>query len=150
MILSLATLAMGMIIGYLGQRSGFCSTGSIQNFLITKDLRFLRETAAFTVAAVAGYFVMSSFGVMPGFPAFARAEDPVSIYGACIDPYGGSNVPGILVLTVAGGFGVGLFSVIAGGCPFRQHIRASEGDRGSVAFVMGFYLAAIAAGFILK
>ncbi len=150
-MLSLATLAMGMIIGYLGQRSGFCSTGSIRDFLLTRDTRLLRDVAALIAAAFAGYVLMAALGIMPGFPAFVKSGNAVSVYGACINPYGEQygNVPEILVLTIIGGLGVGLFSVIAGGCPFRQHVRASEGDRGSVAFVVGFYLAGIAAGFIL-
>ncbi len=151
MIVSLATLAMGIIIGYLGQRSGFCSTGSIRNFLITKDVRLLRDAAAFVAAALAGFLLISLAGFAPGFPAFAKAENAASVYAACIDPYGeqGSNAQVIVLLTILGGFGVGMFSVLADGCPFRQHVRASEGDRGSLAFILGFYFAAIAFGFII-
>ncbi len=151
MIVSLSTLAMGIIIGYLGQRSGFCSTGSLRNFLITKDTRLLKDMTAFIAAAFAGFMLISLTGFAPGFPAFAQAGNAVSVYTACIDPYGeqGGGAQGILILTILGGFGVGLFSVMADGCPFRQHVRASEGDRGSLAFVLGFYLAAVGAGFIL-
>ncbi|VVB88242.1 Sulphur transport [uncultured archaeon] len=150
LILSIATLAMGIIIGYLGQRSGFCSTGSIRNFLLTRNAHFLRDVAALTVTAFAGYLLLSAAGITHGFPAFASAGNVMAVYGACINPYASDgNVQNIVILTILGGFGVGLFSVMADGCPFRQHVRASEGDRGSVAFILGFYLAAIAFGFLI-
>ena len=151
MIVSLATLAVGIIIGYLGQRSGFCSTGSIRGFLITRDKRLLMDVAALTVVAFTGYFLLSIAGIAHGFPAFAKpAENIVSVYSACVNPYGteGGITLEIVVFTIIGGLGVGMVSVIANGCPFRQHVRASEGDRGSLAFILGFYLAAVASGFI--
>ena len=152
MIISLATLVVGIIIGYLGQRSGFCSTGSIRGFLITRDKRLLMDVAALTVVAFTGYFLLSISGITHGFPAFAKpAENIVSVYSACVNPFGAQSgiTPAIVVFTIIGGLGVGMVSVIANGCPFRQHVRASEGDRGSLAFVLGFYLAGIAAGFFL-
>ncbi len=152
MIVSLATLVIGIIIGYLGQRSGFCSTGSIRDFIVTRDKRLLRDVAALTAAAFTGYFLLSLTGITHGFPAFARpAGNIVSVYSACVNPYGteGSITPEIMIFTIIGGLGIGMVSVIANGCPFRQHVRASEGDRGSLAFILGFYLAAVASGFIL-
>ena len=150
MIVSLATITVGIIIGYLGQRSGFCSTGSIRGFLITRDRRLLMDVAVLTVAAFLGYLILSIAGIIHGFPAFAKSAG-VSLYSACVNPYGAESVitPAIVVFTIIGGLGVGVVSVIANGCPFRQHVRASEGDRGSLAFILGFYLAGIAAGFFL-
>jgi len=152
LIVSLATLVIGIIIGYLGQRSGFCSTGSIRGFLITRDKRLLRDVVALTAVAFTGYFLLSLAGIAHGFPVFARPTgNIVSVYSACVNPYvaEGSITAEIVIFTIIGGLGVGLVSVIANGCPFRQHVRASEGDRGSLAFVLGFYLAGIAAGFFL-
>jgi uncharacterized membrane protein YedE/YeeE len=110
------------------------------------------DVAVLTAAAFTGYFILSFAGIIHGFPAFAKpAENIVSVYSACVNPYGaeGGITLTIVVFTIIGGFGVGIVSVIANGCPFRQHVRASEGDRGSLAFILGFYLAAVASGFFL-
>jgi uncharacterized membrane protein YedE/YeeE len=46
-------------------------------------------------------------------------------------------------LAVLGGAGLGLFSVLAGGCPLRQHVMASEGDKSSMSYLVGFYVGAV-------
>jgi uncharacterized membrane protein YedE/YeeE len=48
----------------------------------------------------------------------------------------------VFVLTVAGGFVVGYFSILANGCPFRQHVLAAQGTISSMTYLMGFFIGA--------
>jgi len=44
---------------------------------------------------------------------------------------------------LAGGFLVGVFSVIAGGCVMRQHVLCAQGDRNALFYLVGFYGAVV-------
>jgi len=48
-----------------------------------------------------------------------------------------------VVLAAAGGFGVGYFSILANGCPFRQHVLAAQGSISSIFYLGGFFAGAI-------
>jgi uncharacterized membrane protein YedE/YeeE len=50
-------------------------------------------------------------------------------------PYSGSY----LTLTIIAAFGLGLLSVLANGCPFRQHVMAAQGISGAAYYLVGFY-----------
>ena len=164
--ISIATLVIGFIIGYMGQRSGLCIVGGIRNFHLTRDTYLLKGVLAIVIVAGAGFFITSMIGgPAEDFPAFDEGLSGIgSLYNACKDPLrindasngngnDNNNVTNILsyvFLTLLGGFGLGIFSVLAIGCPFRQHVRTSEGDRSALAYIMGFYLAALVFGFTVK
>jgi len=44
-----------------------------------------------------------------------------------------------LTLAVIGGLGYAFFSVMAEGCPLRQHVNASTGNGMSIFYLLGFY-----------
>jgi uncharacterized membrane protein YedE/YeeE len=44
-----------------------------------------------------------------------------------------------LALTLLGAFALGFFSVLANGCPFRQHVLAAQGVAGAAYYLVGFY-----------
>jgi hypothetical protein len=46
-------------------------------------------------------------------------------------------------LTIGGGLGVGFFSTLANGCPFRQHVLAAQGVVSSMAYLAGFFAGAV-------
>ncbi len=48
-----------------------------------------------------------------------------------------------LLLAFIGGIMVGFFSVLAGGCPFRQHVMAAEGSRSALSYILGFAIGAV-------
>ena len=124
-----------------------------------RDTHLLKGVIAIITAAAVGFFVLHlAGGGAQDFPAFtSRLSGNIeSLYNPCTNPLGNvdhessNTVFGIVILTIIGGAGVGLFSVMADGCPFRQHIRASEGDKGSLVYILGFYFAALVFGFIVK
>ena len=124
MTAAVATLVIGVILGYLGQRSRMCFVGGIRDFILVRDTYLLRGLFAFGLTAwltfpLAGLVA----GTRPG-------------------PFGAADAV-LVVLTGLGGFGVGYFSVLANGCPLRQHVLAAQGVRSSVAYLGGFFAGAV-------
>lgn len=156
LMVSAGTLIIGFIIGYLAQRSKFCTIGGIRNFYLARDMYLLKGVLVLVATASIGYlFTHAAGGPAMDFPAFTTGFTGTfdTIYSSCINPAGQgheSPVMGVVLLTLTGGLGVGLFSVMADGCPLRHHVRASEGDSGSLAYVAGFYLAALLFGLLVQ
>jgi uncharacterized membrane protein YedE/YeeE len=124
MIASLATLGIGLLIGYLGQRSRFCNVSGIRDFVMLKDSFRFKGLVGLALGAGVGYFVFRLLG------------GAINNYPLGMDVLS----PGILITTTVGGLGFGFFSVYAEGCPLRQHVMASEGKRSAWLYLFGFYL----------
>lgn len=113
-------LAAGLALGVLAQRSRFCITGSIRNFMLmglrTSALYGLLTfvAAAVIVAVSTGRFHLGMYG-QPG----AHLEYIWSFLGMGL---------------------VGWISVLIGGCPFRQLIKAGEGDADAGLVVIGMFI----------
>jgi uncharacterized membrane protein YedE/YeeE len=124
MIPSLATLALGILIGYLGQRSRFCNVSGVRDFIMLKD--------SFRFKGLVGLIL----GAATGYAVFHFAGGAINNYPLGMDIVSS----GILIATVAGGLGLGFFSVFAEGCPFRQHVMAAEGKKSAWFYLIGFYI----------
>lgn len=123
--INVATLIAGGIIGYLWQRSKACSISGYRDFYLFKDTYLLKTVLGMFVGALIGFVVLKSFS-----------------------PYEGNflallNTPGLtldtMLLIFIGGIGFGLFSVLAGGCPTKQHVAAASGSKTSMLYLLGFY-----------
>lgn len=121
----IASLITGMIIGYMGQRSRMCFVGGIRDYIIIRDTNLLKGVLAFFIAALLAFQV---FGLI----------SPESI--------GSLPQPDLLslVFVILGGFGVGIFSTLSNGCPFRQHVLAAQGIFSSITYLAGFFFGAVA------
>ena len=133
MIVAVSTLLFGVFIGYLGQRSGSCFISG------TRDLYFIRNSYLFKaiIGALAGSF--GGFVIFNGLGIDLRGTYDFLIL---------LDRPGLFsTITVAfaiiGGLGLGFFSVLAEGCPFRSHVRASEGRGDALHYILGFYVGII-------
>ncbi len=125
MIAALATLAVGVLIGYMGQRSRFCTISGIRDFFVTKDSFRLKGLIGLIVGGAIGYTAFHFLGgKIPDFPLGMT----------------GMQSSGILIATVIGGIGLGFFSVFSEGCPFRQHVMAAEGRESAMFYLIGFYI----------
>jgi uncharacterized protein len=124
MTAAIATLVIGVIIGYLGQRSRMCFVGGIRDFILVRDTYLLRGLIAFGLTAWLAFPLVGLFS----------GSRPVSFASADVIT---------ILLTVIGGFGVGYFSTLANGCPFRQHVLAAQGVRSSIAYLAGFLAGAV-------
>jgi len=123
----LMALGAGLLVGWLAQRSRFCTVGAIRDFLMMGDAHLLKGIIAFTVVAFAGNYLLGTF--KPGFE-----NQPVAHSDQLWNFLG-------MVLS-------GLAFTLAGGCPGRQLIMAGEGDSDAGIFVIGMLAgAAIAHNF---
>ena len=124
MIAVAATLVTGIIVGYLVQRSRFCSIGGFRDYFLARDTYLLKGYLGLLIGA-APAFVLFKFagGEVPNFPL-------------------GMDLPPIvpLMAMIVGGIGLGFCSVLAGGCPTRQHVMAAEGKESAVFYLVGFYV----------
>ncbi|MBI2186737.1 MAG: YeeE/YedE family protein [Acidobacteria bacterium] len=125
MTAAVASLLVGLVLGYLGQRSRMCFVGGIRDFLLVRDTALLKGLAAFALSA---------------WIAFPLAR---LVAGAARDAAGSVDAVTAL-LTVAGGFGVGYVSTLANGCPLRQHVLAAQGVTSAMTYLAGFFAGAVA------
>ncbi len=123
--INVATLIAGGIIGYLWQRSKACSISGYRDFYLFKDTYLLKTVLGMFVGALIGFVVLKSFSPNEG--------NFLSLL----------NTPGLtldtMLLIFIGGIGFGLFSVLAGGCPTKQHVAAASGSKTSMLYLLGFY-----------
>ncbi|MBI5444759.1 MAG: YedE-related selenium metabolism membrane protein [Deltaproteobacteria bacterium] len=101
------SLGAGLALGASSQRSRFCVTGSLRDLMLTRSLWPAAGLLLALAAAIATNVATGQFRL-------GYADQP------------GSHLEwawGLLGMGL-----VGVVAVLAGGCPFRQIIRAGEGD----------------------
>ncbi len=112
----LMTLAAGLIVGGLAQRTRLCLVGGIRDYILFKDSYLLLGFISILIVTLVGNMALGIFNVgFLGQPV-AHAD-------------GLWNFLGMVV--------VGWGSVLLGGCPLRQLILAGEGNTDSVVTVLG-------------
>jgi len=129
-IVSISSLVIGGIIGYLGQRSRMCTIGGLRDYVLVRDTGLLKGVAAMLVTA---WVVFGLLSLLDG-SAIGRG-----LIAAGTSPSGLTALAALLV----GGIVLGLVATFSGACPLRQHVLAGQGRVGAWAFLAGFYLAAI-------
>jgi len=117
----LISLAAGLIVGWLAQRSRFCTVGAIRDLVITKDAYLFKGILAFVAAAFVTNMALGQFH--PGFE-----NQPVAHTMQLWNFFG-------MVLS-------GLAFTLAGGCPGRMLIMSGEGDADAGVFVTGMLVGA--------
>lgn len=121
------SLAAGLIIGALAQKTRLCTVGGFRDMILFRDSHLLVGLITLVIVALIGNIVTGNFN--PGF-----ANQPIA------HTDGLWNFLGMAV--------VGWASVLLGGCPMRQLILAGEGNTDSVVCIMGLLMgAAIAHNF---
>jgi len=115
------SLIAGIALGAICQRSRFCITGSLRDAMLTRTF----WPAIGVTAALLGALILNVF------------TDQLSV-GYYDQP--GAHLEWIWSAT--GMILVGIVSVYVGGCPFRQIVRAGEGDLDALTVVAGMVLGA--------
>lgn len=149
----LVTLLLGILIGYLAQRSGYCSVGGFRDYLLFRHTRILSGYLTLIVASFAGYllFWFLTPSAMEHF-FWALTSNPLSpIPGAP----GGLNLAAYLIFAAIPGFLVGFICILLGGCPIRQTVMASEGSYKAAFFFIGMaagsiIFAAVVSGWVVS
>jgi hypothetical protein len=115
------SLIIGLLIGFLAQRSRFCTMGAIRDFILFRQMHLLSGFIALIVTALVVNFVLGQF--KPGFEGQPVAHT--------------MHLWNFLGMTLSG-----LAFCLAGGCPGRQLFLAGEGDGDAAVFVLGMIVGA--------
>ena len=114
-------LAVGLLVGWLAQRSRFCTVGAIRDLVMIKDPHLFNGVMAFIVVAFIVNLALGQFN--PGFEGQPVAHT--------------DHLWNFMGMVLAG-----LCFTLAGGCPGRQFIMSGEGDGDSSIFVLGMLVGA--------
>lgn len=117
----IVALLVGLAVGFLAQRSRFCTMGAFRDFILFKQNHLLLGLISLVVFAFVVNLIVGQFH--PGF-----AEQPVA-HTMHIWNFGGMAL-------------AGLAFALAGGCPGRQLFLAGEGDGDAAVFVLGMIVGA--------
>jgi uncharacterized protein len=163
--LTAAVAVLGLVVGYLAQRSRMCFVAGFRDFLLVRDRELLRgffafvatiwvlTTALYSVGLMrkgapeyGGTVLGSSEGVRPG----AGGSSGSGSRGGGTGPAYNDGIrhlfltPALdrfMLVTFAGGWVIGILSTFAGGCVMRQHVLAAQGNRDSLFYLLGFFSA---------
>ena len=117
----LVSLIVGLAVGFLAQRSRFCTMGALRDLILFRQTHLFNGLLALLVLAVVTNLLVGQFH--PGF-----AKQPVA------HTMHFWNAAGMVL--------AGLAFALAGGCPGRQLFLAGEGDGDAAVFVMGMIVGA--------
>jgi YedE family putative selenium metabolism protein len=115
------SLAAGLFIGAIAQRSRFCTMGSLRDIILAKDFHLASGVVTLLIFATVFNFIYGQF--KPGF-----AGQPVAHT---------VHLWNFLGMALSG-----LAFALAGGCPGRQLILSGEGDSDAAVFVVGMIVGA--------
>lgn len=123
----LISLAAGLIVGALAQRTRLCMVGGIRDVILFREWKLLLGFVAILVSALAVNLVLTAVtGTAYFTPGFAG--QPVAHTDGLWNALGMALV----------GFGC----VLLGGCPLRQLVLAGEGNTDSAVSVIGMMVGA--------
>ncbi|MDD3269936.1 MAG: YedE family putative selenium transporter [Syntrophomonadaceae bacterium] len=115
------SLAAGLLVGFLAQRTRLCLSGGIRDFLLIQDNTLLLGFIGIFIGALLLNIYFGFF--KPGF-----APQPVA------HPQHIWNFLGLYL--------VGMTATLLGGCPLRQLILSGEGDTDAASVVVGMIVGA--------
>lgn len=135
------TLVLGLLIGYLAQRSGYCSIGGFRDYFLFRHTRLLSGYVTLIVASFAGYFIfwLLTPASMEHFFWAVTSGPATPIPGAPA----GLDTTAYLIFSIVPGFLVGFIAVLLGGCPIRLTVMASEGNYKAAWFLVGMCVGSI-------
>lgn len=116
------SLGLALAVGALSQRSRFCVTGQVRDLVLTRRAESGLGLYAFALAALAA-------NVLFGLFSFGYETSP-GVHTEWWWSFGG------MALT-------GWAAVLAGGCPFRQLVKAGEGDLDAAMIGAGMVMGSI-------
>ncbi|MDW8136775.1 MAG: YedE family putative selenium transporter [Thermodesulfobacterium sp.] len=115
------SLLAGLFIGFLAQRSRFCTMGAFRDLLLFKQFHLFLGVLALGLTALITNFILGQF-------KFGFENQPIAHT---------MQVWNFLGMVLAG-----LAFALAGGCPGRQLFLSGEGDMDAAVFVSGMIVGA--------
>jgi len=124
----LASISIGVLIGFLGYLSRFCTMAGIRNLLLFRHMEMFMGAIGILVGGSVGSLILSLIAPtsFPDFPVLFK----VNLFTKISKD----------VLMFIGCLGLGIVSTYADGCPFRMHVKAGSGNFYSLVYLVGFYL----------
>jgi hypothetical protein len=110
------SLAAGLAVGFLAQRSRLCFAAGVRDMILVRSPHLLYGFAAVFAAALAGNLLVGTVHVSFEGQPIAHARHLWNFLGMAL---------------------VGLGSVLLGGCPLRQLVLAGSGNTDSATTVLG-------------
>jgi YedE family putative selenium metabolism protein len=117
----IVSLVVALVIGFLAQRSRFCTVAAVRNMLWLRHSHLLNGLLAFIGAAFITNLALGQFH--PGF-----ADQPLALTNEWWN-FGSMAM-------------AGLAFTLVGGCPARQLFLSGEGDADAATFVIGMIVGA--------
>lgn len=115
------SLAAGLIVGALAQRSRLCMAGGIRDAVMLRDFRLLSGFLAIWVTVTIGNLILGNYNLSAVSQPIAHSQYLWSALGMALAGWG---------------------SILLGGCPLRQLILAGEGNGDSAVTVLGMIVGA--------
>lgn len=115
------SLLVGMLIGYLAQRTRFCTMGAVRDIILIRDFHLASGVVALLMGAFITNLIFGQFHA--GFES-----QPIAHTNQLW------NFSGMVL--------AGLAFALTGGCPGRQLFLAGEGDGDAGVFVLGMIIGA--------
>jgi len=109
-------LAVGLAIGFLAQRSRFCTVGAIRDVALMRDPHLLYGVITLIVFAIATNLILGQFTLGINDQPVAHTSQWWNVLGMVL---------------------AGLAFTLSGGCPGRHLIMSGEGNADSSLFVIG-------------
>jgi len=131
----IVALAVGLVIGFLAQRTRMCFVGGWRDLFLVKNFYLISGVIAFFAAALVTNYIAGNFGA-GGIYHWGFSGQPVAHT---------SHVWNFLGMSL-----LGLAATLLGGCPLRNLILSGEGNTDAAITVLGYLAgAAVAHNFML-
>ncbi|MBQ9992185.1 MAG: hypothetical protein IJP33_02010 [Firmicutes bacterium] len=166
--IALVTAAIGIVLGFFGQRSRMCFIGGWRDFFLIRDTYLLKGFFAFLITSAILFFYFDATGhYMKNYPWFEQQSavqyevegDIHNFPDQCDLVYynavasADSNIKGIVIgetvlpfetlVMYLAAFLLGLLSTLSNGCPLRQHVMAGSGNASAMLYLGGFYVGVV-------
>jgi YedE family putative selenium metabolism protein len=115
------SLAVGMGIGFLAQRTRFCTMGAFRDLMLIRDPHLFWGILSFAGAALVTNLLLGQFSLGVEGQSVAHTNHLWNFGGMALS---------------------GLAFALAGGCPGRQIFMSGEGDGDAAVFVIGMIVGA--------
>lgn len=120
----LVSLAAGLAVGVLAQRSRLCMAGGLRDAFLLRDFTLLAGFLAIWITVTAGNLALGNYNFSVLSQPVAHSQHLWSFLGMALAGWG---------------------SILLGGCPLRQLILAGEGNGDSAVTVLGMIVGAAVA-----
>jgi len=128
-------LGIGLLVGFMAQRTRFCSVGAWRDIFLVKDFYLISGIGAFFIAALITNYAVGNFGA-EGIYHWGFTDQPIAHTDHLWNFFG----MGLL----------GLAATQIGGCPLRNLVLSGEGDTDAGITVLGYIAgAAVSHNFLM-